>query len=269
MTGLGSLLPYPVASRVVPLVPTRFQRFVTVDNWKQAEIESAGYARLQAASAEAKPLSPAPGPTKVRVFDSRELQLIAAFGVCLARCPSTDPVRVLDLGGFRGEHRSVIASAFPDIPFIWTIVEIPEVATRLSSHADDQVQWTSDLSAVASLGADICLASATLNYMPEPFDALRTLAECAPHVIVTRLPLWPIAQHAIAIQRPGRRTSASGYPTWFFSDERFREQLAELGTVVLEFVVPEDRSYAAGHFGSYQGLVLRSSVLDNSETSRQ
>jgi putative methyltransferase (TIGR04325 family) len=169
-------------------------------------------------------------------------------------------VRVVDLGGYHGHHHAVAARSLPRTTFDWTVVELPDVVQSCADITTSGLHFTTDLRAALQSGADICVASASLNYIADPMGALTAMVRAASAVVLLRLPLWPIAEHRPAIQRLSRHSAQAGYPTWFFSETQFRDQVGTLGRIILSFDVPEDRAYFAGHYGCYQGLVIASGV---------
>lgn len=184
------------------------------------------------------------------------LAAIAAFGAALASLGSSSaPIRVLDFGGFDGRYEALMSATFPDLSFSWTVVELPSVVTAFSTHVPS-IDFSSDLDACLAGRPHIFFASASLNYIPDPDEVLsRALTTCST-AILTRVPLWPLVEHRVAVQRTQRKPEVS-YPTWFFSEDRFLAELENLADVVLEFECPDDRAAFNGHYSTYRGLVAR------------
>jgi putative methyltransferase (TIGR04325 family) len=237
------------------VLPDRFQRFEVVPSWDEAERRCIGYEPSTLRDHSARKL---PDGEKTLRPTSRDLQFIAAVGICLAGSRPGAPFRVLDFGGAFGHYFDVAGSAFPGVSWEWTVVETPTmVALAAETRADRSISWTSDLGSTPGEGRDLVFASASLNYVPDPVGVLATLARCAPYVLLTRLPLWPVEHHLPAVQRHSRMVRRGAYPTWVFSEADFLAEIDAIGDVLLRFDVPEDTARMAGHRATYAGLLIR------------
>lgn len=235
--------------------PSGLQRFEPASSWAQAAARTAGY---EAVAQQSLVHAPDPEPARLDQLGQRELQLVAALGIALAQTLPGDRLSVVDIGGASGYYRSVAAAAFPGRELRWTVVENPTLAARGAQRpAVPGLSWTTDLSAALADRPDFVLASAVVNYLPEPVEVLRSLAGRAPWLLLTRLPLWPFPQHQAAVQRLGRRRAAGSYPTWFFSETRLLQQLEPDWRLVLRYEVPQDSAFFAGTRRTYAGLLLQ------------
>jgi putative methyltransferase (TIGR04325 family) len=230
-------------------------RFRPVDSWQEATDATSGYEAL----VDQADLTPAEWNTAWPVVTDRELQLLAGVGIVLARLGDTQTLRVLDFGGWSGVYSVAIRQAFPTLELNWTVVETPAVSHQFQHlPAPDWLSW--EVTPDSAHGYDMVLASGSLNYVPDPIPTLQKLARLAPYLVVTRLPLWPIPAHLPAAQYVDRRAGL-GYPTWFFSDAAFRQELATFATITVEWSVPQDTAYFGHHRCDYRGLILESSVF--------
>ncbi len=241
MTGMAAHLPYAVAKRIVPLLPRRAQRFQPTSSWEAASRLTVGYEGSRRETATAPVGAPSPSPPS----STRDLQLLACLATAMNVGGVQSTARVVDLGGYHGHHHAVASTSLPRTTFDWTVVELPDVVESCADIATSRLHFTTDLPAALGSGADICVASASLNYLADPMGALTAMARAARAVVLLRLPLWPIAEHRPAIQRLSRHSAEAGYPTWFFSETQFRDQVAGMGRIILSFDVPEDRAYFA------------------------
>lgn len=259
--GLGSYLPPDVSRRIVPRLPRRWQRFTSAATWAVAEAESIGYADLPVAHEPARSIHGDP-------LGGNEMAMVGAFGVALgALSQSGSPVRVVDFGGYDGQHADLIQSLFPNLSFEWIVVDLPSVIRVMSGRSRPGLQFRSDLSVVLEAKADVVLASASLNYVPNPTSTLGTMCAGSSFVVLTRLPLWPIESHAAAVQHAQRRPVEISYPTWFFSEDRFMNELPTRSRVVLDFACPDDRAGFAGHYSTYRGLVIATDAAGTQDRS--
>ena len=229
-------------------------RFRPVASWAAACARTRGYE----AAVDEQPPTGDEWDSQWPAATSREVQLVAAIGVVLNLLAKSESLRVLDFGGWSGQYSVGASRAFPGIRMDWTVVETPAAVRHFQEvEAPAWISWTTELREGANY--DLVLASASLNYVADPISTLNHLATLAPFIILTRLPLWPIPRHQPAVQVVDRRRRTS-YPTWFFAEDRFREQLDAIGEIALEWPVAEDTAYFEHHRCDYRGLVLRSSV---------
>ena len=253
--GLGSYLPLELSRRIVPHLPRRWQRFTYAPTWADAQATSIGYAEV--------PITRPPSATfPTRLLGGNEMAMVGAFGVALgARTPSGSPVRVVDFGGYDGKHADLIQPLFPDLSFEWIVVDLPLVVETMTERTRPGLQFTSVLSNALEAKADVFLASASLNYVPDPMTMLGAMCAHASFVVLTRLPLWPIGRHMAAVQHTQWRPVEVSYPTWFFSETQFKAALPTGSHIVLDFVCPDDRASFAGHYSTYRGLVIATDVV--------
>ena len=248
-------IPPAVVETLGSVLPERLQRFEVVATWDDAERRCIGYEQSTLKDHGSKQASN--GETTERP-SSRDLQFIAAVGICLEASQLGHRVRVLDFGGAFGHYFDVATSAFPNVSWEWTVVETPTMVTLAArTEVGQSIRWTSDLDSALAERWDFVFASASLNYVPDPIQAVTKLGRTAPYVLLTRLPLWPIDHHLPAVQRLSRRDRAGAYPTWVFSEDVFLEEIEAIGEVVLRFDVPEDTARIAGHRNIYAGMLIR------------
>ena len=248
---IASRIPYELSRTIVPRLPRYLQRFSSAKSWEAAQQDSTGYAPAQ------KRTVPLGSPTASMVpLSGNSLATIAAFGAALDAIPATDPVTVVDFGGFDGSYADLVRDSFPARKFEWTVVELPDVVSVMTSQKRSDLSFTADLSLATKSGCDILFASASLNYVATPTETLRSFLEVSRATILTRLPLWPISDHQVAIQRAKRWPHKISYPTWFFSETQLMDQARTHAQVALDFVCPDDRGAFDGHYSTYRGLAL-------------
>lgn len=247
---VGSLVPARLSRHLLPLVPGRFQRFEATDSWEQAAQRVSGY--------EAVPVPPPPrsGLAAGLVPSGNELILMTGLQRLHAHLGSPSTLRVVDLGGARGDSSVAARTALPNVDISWTVVELPAAVGVLKDHGRDDVRYTDDLDAELASGADVTVASALLNYVPDPDTTLNLLADTSRSSLLLRLPLWPTTSHQSAAQRPNRADRSFGYPTWFFSDQEFRHGPLARGTLLMDVESRDDRAYFAGHYGFHRALAV-------------
>jgi putative methyltransferase (TIGR04325 family) len=248
-------LPPAVVEVAHRAAPARLRRFEPSASWAEATARTGGY---ESVAQQSLVHLPDPDPAQLERLGQRELQLVAALGIVLAQSPPGASLSVVDLGGASGYYRSVAAAAFPERELEWTVVENPTLAARgAQASSTAGLSWTTDLSAALAKSPDFVLASAVINYLPDPIEVLQSIAARTLWLLVTRLPLWPIPQHRAAVQRLGRRREAGSYPTWFFSERQLLRQLERDWRLVLRYEVPQDAAFFDGTWSTYAGLLLQ------------
>jgi len=168
----------------------------------------------------------------------------------------------VDFGGHDGKHADLIQHLFPQLTFDWLVIELPGVVEVMSARSRPGLAFASDPYPALEAGPDVILASASLNYIPDPTNMLRMMCEHSTFVVLTRLPLWPIERHTAAIQHTQRRPIQFSYPTWFFSESVFMAEIPIGSDILLDFVCPDDRAAFAGHYSTYRGLVIATNRVE-------
>jgi len=197
-------------------------------------------------------------------MSARSQQVVAAFGSALNRCQKRAVIRVLDVGGARGDYASLIALCFPQRRFLWTVLETPETARRQRPFASEDLVWVDSLDSVDP-HVDIILASAVIQFLEHPHQQLADLLARSDWLVLNRVPLWPIPEDAPAVHR-ARVAGPVLYPCWMFAEDQFLAKLRMLGEVVLRWDVPQDVAFFAGVRRPYQGLLVRGqSVGDHAQ----
>lgn len=247
-------IPPALVEAVDSALPDRLQRFEVVESWDEAERRCIGYGYARAQDQGSRQV----GNGATGHPTSRDLQFIAAVGICLEAARPGSPVRVLDFGGAFGHYFDVAASAFPNVSWEWKVVETPAmVSVGDGTKGDRSISWTSDFDSAMGERWDFVFASGTIQYVPDPMGVLARLGRLAPYFLLTRLPLWPVDHHLPAVQRLSRMDRSGYYPTWIFSEAGFLDEIDAIGDVILRFDVPEDTARIAGHRGTYAGLLVR------------
>lgn len=237
------------AHRVLP--PSR-HRFEKAESWAAAQRASIGYRNLP----RALPRIPAPHLSMQRELTDAQLVFLTQFSVAAGGLAGSS-LRVLDVGGFAGQYWALAKSVFPRLELHWTILETPEVADfYLREVVDGGPRWIADLRH-ADIAYDVVVASASLNYLPEPIAFTRSLCRRTQWLLCSRLPLWPLSGHTPAVQRRRFGSKFSMYPTWFFSEGLFLSELTRYGTVMMDCDVGSDRAFFQGTYRAYRSLLLQ------------
>lgn len=240
---------WPVADRA--LAAAGRTRFQPVSSWQHAEQLTCGYEEVSRSQTRHRR---SPRPLRPTLFDGRDLQVLAALATVLGSTARAE-ISVLDFGGGDGRYADAVRRVIPARQWRWTVVETPAVVQLFGSGDDHHTRWVTNMGDVGS--ADVVLASGALNVVPDPYGVLRRLVSVAPYLILNRLPLWPILDDNVACQLPTKRRGF-GYPTWFFSESRFKAEVTSVGRVLMEWEVPQDSAFFAGSRHSYRGLLVES-----------
>ena len=145
----------------------------------------------------------------LQVAPEQAVNSILAVGIAAADIADR-PLHVLDLGGGCGFHYLRVSAAIR-APLRWAIVETPAMAERAAKLAQGRFEVFTDIAAAAaSLGrVDLVHASSSIQYVPDPISALKTIAALRPrYFMLARFPSWGRAQ-IVGVQTS--RLAANGY----------------------------------------------------------
>jgi putative methyltransferase (TIGR04325 family) len=142
-----------------------------------------------------------------------------------ARAHQSGTLRVLDVGGSLGskwfQHRDFLPSL---APMKWAVVEQPMlVAAAESTFASDNLSFHATMADASAWlgGVDICVFSASLQYLQDPDKELREAAHLSGHsLLIDRSPVWEERDHHLAVQHVGIYEKPVSYPSWVMSRRR-------------------------------------------------
>lgn len=131
-------------------------------------------------------------PVDIRQFAPEQVaNTILAVSIAAAEIADR-PFTVLDFGGGCGFHYFRVAATIR-MPFRWAIVETPTMAARATRLSQGRFEVFTDVAAAAAaLGRiDLVHVSSSLQYVPDPLAALRTLAALrGRYFALLRFPAW-------------------------------------------------------------------------------
>ena len=132
--------------------------------------------------------------------------------VCLAINGGQRSLSVIDFGGACGAHYFVVRAVLDkSIALRWHVVENPAMAERAQELANDELRFGSSLSeAISSFDqVDLIYTSGALQYLPDPYACLKTLAGCrSEYLAIARVPVTNRQQEFITVDET--RLSAHG-----------------------------------------------------------
>lgn len=99
---------------------------------------------------------------------------------------------------------------------------------------------------------DLVLMSGSIQYMPDPYEALSRYAAMGEHVILTRCPL--IDRDRLTVQRV---PNGGSYPAWFLSEKRVLEALPG---IIAQWEVPQDTVVLGGESVVYRGMLSQAAT---------
>jgi putative methyltransferase (TIGR04325 family) len=143
-------------------------------------------------------------------------------------------LRVIDFGGaFGGLYRQY--KAFHRKPASWSVVEQPAMVKLGREHfREADLDFHPTLEAAGP--ADAILLSSSLQYLPAPYELVRTiLATRIPHVIIDRTPCSAQPRDILAVQKVPAEIYSASYPCWIFSRTRLLQAFAPAYDAVASF----------------------------------
>ena len=254
---LQQVLP-PVVRRLSRSVLSGVIGFTRAKSWQDAASRSAGYEDDLVISTSARPSTPQPSES----VSGRELQVLAALFVGLPS-ESGAAVRVLDVGGARGELFYLVRRMRPDLRLDWTVLETPKF-TRLMTpvtSGDSHLRWIENFEP-KPLQYDLAILSSVLQYLEDPGSTLMKAAVAARMLLINRIPLIQDNEDVPTVQHLRMYGHRGSYPAWFFSEERFIDRVVELGRIRYRWLVPEDTHILGTREVVCQGLLLDTNQHD-------
>jgi putative methyltransferase (TIGR04325 family) len=132
-----------------------------------------------------------------------------------------NPFRVLDFGGSSGTFFYLLRRALPHIQFDWQVIETPAMCAALQPWTEEHIRWQSALPPPPSSGPkpfDLCVASSCLMYLDQPYEILAKLGLLGRFLFVNRIPILPIPEDRIVIQRVLPEVHETSHPSMVFRD---------------------------------------------------
>jgi putative methyltransferase (TIGR04325 family) len=216
-------------------------------NWQTAEKQCDGYAtdpileslvKASRAVAQGNALYERDGVTHHSFAENG--QLIAALRHIMA---AEGQFQVLDLGGALGsfyrQHRWFL-SEFTD--FTWCVVEqkgFVETGKRLFETNKLKFEPTVP-EACEKYAPNIAVMSNSLQRMERPFEVLADLAKRnIPYLFIEQTPLIDAVEDRITQSFFPAKKCKSSYPSWLFSEPKFKEKLSQYYHILNEFEATE------------------------------
>jgi putative methyltransferase (TIGR04325 family) len=176
---------------------------------------------------------------------------------------SDNELSVLDLGGGCGVHYFLAKKLFgSELKLRWSVVETPEMIEKARSLESDELRFFTTIAAAVEAGAayDLSFSSGALQYLPNPFEALKTLMGVgAKNLFLTRVALSVddkdhIFIHESALNSHGRgealATAPDGLthcPVTMLAQKRLEQILTTQYDIVMAF----SESTGAYRFGRH------------------
>ena len=218
--------------------------FGSYASWEEALAHSTGYtaASVIQGTLERRRLFMESLDSPNNLLDERTQQLLSVVAVLLSERPLT-ALKVLDFGGSFAAYYYLLRRALPHLKIEWTVVETEEMVQSQQPFVESGLQWRSSLPEPSEAGDkifDLCWASSSLPYVPEPYLILKKLVQLGRFVAVTRTMFIDDSVDKIAVQRIPPEIFTGSYPAWFFSREKFIASAQKLGRLKINWDVPQD-----------------------------
>ena len=144
------------------------------------------------------------------------------------------PFRVLDFGGASATYYYLLRRVFPHVQFDWLVVETAPMCAAHLEWTEEHLRWQTELPEPPASGDrpfDLCLASGCLMYLDQPHDLLAQLARRGRFLFVNRIPILPIPEDRIAIQRIFPLLHETSHAFWLFSESKMHRFLSGMGKI--------------------------------------
>jgi putative methyltransferase (TIGR04325 family) len=196
-------------------------------------------------------------------IDGQAQQLLAALAIILLKHPCKS-LKVLDWGGAWGMFYHYLHRALPGITLDWVIVDTETTVKTFAPYSENHLHWQSTLPEAptgniraADKPFDVCLLSASLQYLDRPEANLRRLTGLGRYLLINRAPLLDGDDDQIAFQRCSHSSHPNlNLPTRLLSEKKLIHLLKSLGTLRLDWSVPQDHATLEDKKVSFRGFLL-------------
>ncbi len=178
-------------------------------------------------------------------------------------CARQNKINVVDFGGSLGSSYFQLKPYLSGYKISWNVIEQKHFVSLGRKHLEsDELKFFSNIIDVErSSECRIFFSSGTLQYLPEPFDALRQLRlSDYEYLIFDRISVLDSEKDRLTIQVVPPSRYKSIYPCWFLSENNFVSKMSTFGFDLI------DRFSALGgkeatkkiQDSSYKGFVFES-----------
>ncbi len=178
------------------------------------------------------------------ILDKPEYSFPLLAGLLRAAVRQQGKLGVMDFGGALGstyfQCREFLA---PVKSLVWCVVEQPaHVACGKSDFETAELRfYASADECLAEHRPDVLLLSSVLQYLPEPYQTLREMAERGiPSIIIDRTAFLEGHRERLTVQHVPPSIYEASYPAWFLSESKVCGVVEAAGYRLLaEFAAPE------------------------------
>jgi len=259
MTFLKNITP-PLFYRWLNYSPLkRHGWFGDYPSWKEAEASSKGYdnavilEKVKTSLLKVKNGQAAFERDSV-LFDTPQYDwpIIAALTWIAAQ--HNGRLNILDFGGSLGStyyQNKKFLDPLDDVR--WNVVEQSHFVTAgKQDFEDDRLRFYFSIEeCIAENKINVALLSSVLPYLQKPYDQLQIFDQF-PFVIIDKMPLISSSRDRITIQKVSPKIYPASYPSWFFSEQAFRDFTASRWRTVAEF----EREINANFPAKFKGFVF-------------
>jgi putative methyltransferase (TIGR04325 family) len=178
----------------------------------------------------------------------------------------SNKLNILDFGGSLGTSYYQNQKYLKHLPFIWNIVEQSHYVSlgRRKYQTDQLYFWENIQSCVDNHSPNVFLASASLQYYPDPTALLVELTKCAFDVLVfDRVQVFAGDKNRLTRQVVPEQVYRASYPCWIMHEHFLVQQLREHYDLVSEFdSYSPNNIFIDGKIESWsKGYIFRRSTL--------
>lgn len=228
--------------------PIRLALIGNYATWSEAEANSAGYdsdiilEKTIAALGKVK-RGEAVYERDSMLFDEVQYAWPVLAGLLWVAARSAGRLNVLDFGGSLGSTWFQNRAFLRKLDAVrWNIVEQPrQVAAGRREFQDDQLRFFGSVDeCLAESQPNVILLSSVLQYLEQPYDLLEALGSTpCQFLIIDRTPFWTGSADRLCVQQVPAEIYPASYPSWIFSQQRFRAILSLHWQVIAEFENPD------------------------------
>lgn len=171
-------------------------------------------------------------------------------------------LNVVDFGGSLGSTYFQYTKLLnTEKPIRWAVVEQKHfVDTGNAEIADDHLKffYTAGESIIYA-SPEILILSSVLPYIEKPYPLLESLLNLNfKYIVIDRTPFINRSTDRLTVQEVPREIYLASYPSWFFSERKFKDYFSRRYTLIKEFDCKTDpKEYLGKDFTYRKGFILK------------
>lgn len=197
-------------------------------SFEAAERDAIGYDSDNAGKSAASRLKEMLESGQPVEIDSRFQQVHSALSI-IREWSKKDHLSVLDFGGGNGGYYFRIREFFPKSFFSWSVIETDSIVNRCGPLASDGLEFLNAIPQDKRF--DVSIVCGSLQYVQQPYDVLKSIAEQSDWIILTRVPAHVAQDDKYMVQTVPSHIHEGSMPVTIFSEKKLRNAILAIGDI--------------------------------------